>query len=234
MVTASPQAAARPQAPSVPQAPLPWRRLSAHPPPPRRHGDTSPPPRPSLPWRPGGGDTHTPSGRKRPAGAPEVPGRVAEAEAAAAAVSFWAVTPGRHHGGRGLAGAAGLGADRALAAPHVREGAGAGKGRGEGGVVGNGEGTGAGTGTGGTTTAACPRRRWGTSRCRPLWGGTFSGARSTSCPVSSLTVSQPRWHGTHRSPPPACPAGTVVECVCVWGGVPRGVTRPRCPQPSTS
>lgn len=75
-----------------------------------------------------------------------------------------------------------------------------------GGVVGNGEGSGAGTGTGTggttTTTAACPRRRWGTSRCRPPWGGTFSDARSTSCPVSSLTVSQPRWHGTPRSTPP--------------------------------
>lgn len=210
------QAAARPQAAQAPQAALPWRRLrptgrgaasgpgGAAPPPPHCYGD---------------------SGRKPSAGAPEVPG-VAEAEAAAvAAVSFWAVTPGRHHGGRGLAGAAGLGAHRALAAAHVREGAGAGK-------------RGPVPGRAGRCRAryrlqaACARRRWATSRCRPPWAGTSSAARSTSCPGSSPTVSRCR-----RLPPPQpAVAGGGPRGGPGRGGqrVLRGVTGPRCPQPSTS
>lgn len=95
---------------------------------------TPPRRRRAFPWRPLLSQSAPQRPESRHGGAGNTGEAEAEAEAAAAvAVSFCAVTPGRHHGGRGFAGAAGLGAHRALAAAHVREGAGAGKG-GDGGV----------------------------------------------------------------------------------------------------
>lgn len=138
------------------------------------------------------------------------------------------MAPGRQHGGRGFAGASGLGADRALAASHVREGAGAGKG--VPGAAGLGCGTaqrygglwgvarGAGPGGGPWGPSVLSRRRWGTNRCRPPWAGTSSAARSTSSQASSPTVSaaaqpvQARWaHGGALTPPVSPPAKHIVK-----------------------
>lgn len=176
---------------------------------------TPPAAQPPFPWQPlrSQGAPQRPEVRHGSAG---TTGEVEAEAAAAVAVSFCAVTPGRHHGGLGFTGAAGLGAHRALAAAHVREGAGAGKG-GNGGVE------------RGYRAQYRPREgyslpvpccRWATSRCRPPWGGTSLAARYTSCPASSLTVSPPWWGrpGAVLVPP--------------WG--PPGADGPRCPQPSTS
>lgn len=210
---------------ATPQACRPRRGLS-----PRRHGDTPhvamaiqrggepPPPRPEA-FGGRAGST----------------GEWAEAEAAAAAaaagVSFWAVTPGGSMADAGSQVLLGSGLT-VLSQPlmyvkvlvQVR-------GRGPG----NGE-----LGRGNDTVAryrlqaACPRRRWGTSRCRPPWGGTSSGARSTSCPASSLTVSLPPFLFLPPLRPPPRGAGGVPVVSTPPPPALRVVMGPRCPQPSTS